>query len=173
MEVFYCGKCKHVAAGRNLAKCSKCGGKYIALGVDSSKWNSLSTEQKNRIVKNRVSSNGAASSGTVSASSGGNPSEIWAWMLALTPLLAFFILPRFMFLTFTKASLLCTCLNLIFVGLDFIALKKTGDDGGWMYIGVVLIPVYLFVRAAKTSRNWAPGIVWCISFFLYIFVYIL
>ena len=53
------------------------------------------------------------------------------------------------------------------VALTIKDLKKSGIVvESWIWVGFVLVPVYLFVRAAKTNKNKAPGIVWCVLFVL-------
>lgn len=53
--------------------------------------------------------------------------------------------------------------NIFFLTKDMEEVKKSGRDvESWMYMGFVLVPVYLFVRAKNTSKNYAPLIVWCI-----------
>lgn len=58
-------------------------------------------------------------------------------------------------------------MNTIFWALDMREVKKHGFKAdGWFYGGLILIPIYLFVRASKTTKNYAPGFVWCALFVL-------
>ena len=51
--------------------------------------------------------------------------------------------------------------NFTFLMNDIEEVKKTGRNmGSWSYLGCVLVPVYLFVRAKKTNRNYIPLVVW-------------
>ncbi len=101
-------------------------------------------------------------------------SDKWLWALATVPLLCNFFLSRFILPggTFTiLIMVIVIALNILFLTLDNNHLKKSGyDPSGWLFLGIVLVPVYLFVRAAKTTKNVWPGIVWCIMFILSLFV---
>lgn len=88
--------------------------------------------------------------------------DTWFWALATVPLLIS---------SFIGASVIGTLIvviiNIVFLTLDTKEIEKGGNNAeNWMWLGIVLVPVYLFVRAAKTNRNWWPGIVWCILFFI-------
>lgn len=53
--------------------------------------------------------------------------------------------------------------NIVFLSKDIDEVKKSGRDvESWLYLGVVLVPVYLFVRERNTNKNYAPVIVWCV-----------
>ncbi|MCI6978877.1 MAG: GYF domain-containing protein [Lachnospiraceae bacterium] len=95
-------------------------------------------------------------------------SDKWLWALATIPIFANIVLSRFIP---TDLSILLTlivvALNISFLTLDIKDLKKSGIVvESWIWVGFVLVPVYLFVRAAKTNKNKAPGIVWCVLFVL-------
>lgn len=98
-------------------------------------------------------------------------SDKWLWALATVPTLAGFILLLFIP---SSASFLVTIaqivLNIVFLSLDTKALRENGYyPETWLYLGILLVPVYLFVRASKTTKNMAPGIVNCILIVLSIF----
>lgn len=58
-------------------------------------------------------------------------------------------------------------LNILFLSLDIKALKKSGKDAeGWVWLGLILVPVYLFIRASKTDKKYGYAITWCVLFFL-------
>ena len=95
-------------------------------------------------------------------------SDKWLWALATIPLIVDTVLVS---LIPESASIICTIaiigLNILFMTLDNRDLKKNGIAyESWLWLGVILVPVYLFVRAAKTTKNIAPGIVWCVLFVL-------
>lgn len=99
-------------------------------------------------------------------------SDKWLWALATVPLLVNFLLARFIP---ASASIVLTIivigLNILFLTLDTRDLRKNGvTPESWLWLGFLLVPVYLFVRGAKTTKNIAPGIVWCVLFVLSLFI---
>lgn len=48
--VYYCAECNRMVSNISTSRCTKCGNKYISLGVDSVKWKSLSSEQRRAIL---------------------------------------------------------------------------------------------------------------------------
>ena len=88
----------------------------------------------------------------------------YVWALATIPIFISWVIPMFV-----ANSILITIvtwiLNMIFLTLDVNALKKSGRDAGqWLWLGIVLIPLYLFMRASKTDRKYAYAITWCVMF---------
>lgn len=64
-------------------------------------------------------------------------------------------------------------LNIVFLFIDDISLRKHGvDTKKWSWCGLVLIPVYLFIRSAKAGRKFGYSIVWCVLAFMDFCVYI-
>ena len=53
--VYYCASCNRMVSNITTARCTKCGNKYISLGVDSAKWKSLSLEQRRAILNRCIS----------------------------------------------------------------------------------------------------------------------
>ncbi|HAG04604.1 MAG TPA: hypothetical protein DCG28_04100 [Lachnospiraceae bacterium] len=98
-------------------------------------------------------------------------SDKWLWTLATVPLLVNFMLLKFIpEAGSTPITIIVIVLNTIFFLLDVNYLRENGvDAGAWMWLGLVLIPVYLFVRASKTTKNWGPGIVYTVLFVLSLF----
>lgn len=99
-------------------------------------------------------------------------SDKWLWTLATVPLLVNFMLLKFIPEAGTTPiiTIIVIVLNTIFFLLDVNYLRENGvDAGAWMWLGLVLIPVYLFVRASKTTKNWGPGIVYTVLFVLSLF----
>ncbi len=92
----------------------------------------------------------------------------WIWCLATIPLFANLVL----FLCLrpipgTPDSFLLNAivflLNCLFLILDSLYLKNSGYNlKRSTFIGFVFVPIYLFIRAAKTNKNFGPAIVWCI-----------
>ena len=103
----------------------------------------------------------------------GTISEKWIWALAAVPIVLSFIL------TFVMADMrllpqyewvITVCViaaNIIFLIKDTEEVKKSGRDvGKWLFLGIVLVPVYLYVREKHTNKNYTPLIVWCVLFFI-------
>jgi len=81
----------------------------------------------------------------------------WAWTLACIPVLNFV----------NVGWIILIILNTIFAILDINELKKKGHNpGGWIWLGLFLIPVYLFIRASKTNNKYYYAITWCVLFVL-------
>lgn len=88
----------------------------------------------------------------------------WMWALATLPMSLSLILSNAIGMV---ATIIVIALNCTFMFLDVKLLQEKGKNvDSWMYLGVILVPLYLFVRANKTNRNYVPGIVWCFLFIL-------
>ena len=93
-------------------------------------------------------------------------SDKWVWALATVPLLANIILFE-IGLREPILTIIVIVLNCVFLFFDINYLRKVySDPGKWVYLGIILVPVYLFIRAAKTNKKYAYGIVWCVMFIL-------
>jgi len=104
--------------------------------------------------------------------------EKWVWCLASVPIPVSWLLKYILLLILgINESALWTCLwacfvitiimNSVFIVLDIKELKRCGRDiSGVLWLGLFLIPVYLFVRAATYTKRYAPAIVWCVLFLL-------
>lgn len=56
-------------------------------------------------------------------------------------------------------------LNCFFLSRDSDELEKSGlNVSEWVWMWVVLIPVYLFIRSAKTDKKYTYAITWCAIF---------
>jgi RNA polymerase subunit RPABC4/transcription elongation factor Spt4 len=92
----------------------------------------------------------------------------WAWTLACTPLMLSLItafLNTFINLGTVAIFVIALIINSVFFILDMQELKKSGHDvDAWMWLGFLLIPVYLFIRASKTSKKYGYAIAWCVIF---------
>lgn len=90
--------------------------------------------------------------------------EKWVWALAAVPIPVSWFLAG-MVESASIVTVATIALNILFLVLDIQALKKTGRDiNKVLWLGLILVPVYLFVRAAKYSKKYAPAIVWCVLF---------
>ena len=91
-------------------------------------------------------------------------SNKYAWSLATVPILIswFAELIGFPFWVVTISTI---SLNIIFLMLDSDELNKSHlNVNSWMWMGVVLVPAYLFVRASKTNKKYGYAITWCLMF---------
>lgn len=97
-------------------------------------------------------------------------SEKWLWALATVPMLASLILgiiPYSVALHTYILSIIMIVCNIVFLSLDISEMKKNGKDvEAWMWIGLLIVPVYLYVREKHTNKNYMPLIVWCILYVL-------
>lgn len=97
-------------------------------------------------------------------------SDKWFWCLASLPLTVPYWLPVLLqgCNRVQEIDLIVTwVLNIIFITLDIKALKKAGRDiERVLWLGLVLVPVYMFVRAAKYTKRYGAPIVWCVLFML-------
>ncbi|HAA25018.1 MAG TPA: hypothetical protein DCE11_02690 [Ruminiclostridium sp.] len=95
-----------------------------------------------------------------------NLNNKYAWNLALIPLY-FFILDMFGLYNFFLSNdialfyyLIAILINISVWNTDKKQLKKSGYDiETWMWWGIFLVPVYLFIRASKLDKNYAYAIV--------------
>lgn len=97
-------------------------------------------------------------------------SDKWIWSLATLPIVSSWIISTFLLNYGSNQTIvlsLTIILNIIFLTLDSKYLKTAGFNvDSWIYIGFVLVPVYLFVRESKTNKNYLPGIIWCVLFLI-------
>ncbi len=64
-------------------------------------------------------------------------------------------------------------LNIVFLFIDDSNLRKHGvDTKKWSWCGLILIPVYLFIRSAKVGKKFGYSIMWCVFAFMDFCVYI-
>lgn len=90
----------------------------------------------------------------------------YVWALATIPLFVSMLLDGF-FGYQEEFTLIVIILNVIFLSMDIKAMESGGKKPeSWVWLGIVLIPVYLFLRASKTDKNYAYGFVWCAMFLI-------
>lgn len=142
----YCTKCGN-KLDDDANFCSACGYKQVTVDFNSS--------------NNKSDVSTSANTSTL------NISDKWLWSLATIPTTASILLSLFIHNATLVVTIVTIGLNILFLTLDVKHLKKSGvNPNSWLWLGFVLVPVYLFVRAAKTTKNVAPGIVWCVIFVL-------
>jgi hypothetical protein len=99
-------------------------------------------------------------------------SDTWVWVLACIPIIGW-ILEIIVFVAIGPSEwfgfFIFFALNTTFILLDKSELEKRGYIfDGVFWLGLALVPVYMFVRAARTNRNYAYAIVWCVLFVVYV-----
>ena len=92
----------------------------------------------------------------------------WAWMLATVPFIASWIMVYFLDGAgcstdelYSGSFLTWIVMSAIFVFFDMRAIEESGRECPPSFLGFVLVPVYLFMRAAKDTKQYAPAILWC------------
>ena len=92
-------------------------------------------------------------------------SDKWLWALATIPIISEALMRQFMpsIISSLDRSIILVILNSLFILLDVAYLMKRHIKlSAWLKTGILLVPIYLFGRAAKTNKHYAPGITWCI-----------
>ncbi len=95
-------------------------------------------------------------------------SDKWLWALASVPfiniVLTLFINNYMGYIDpFLPTLIIILALNITFLTMDLKYLERNGIFiEKWLWCGIILIPIYLFVRASKTTKNIAPGVIWII-----------
>lgn len=89
-------------------------------------------------------------------------SNAWVWTLATAPLSVNILLGDYLWVT-----IIIIVLNCVFLALDIKELEKSGNKpGSWIWLGFILVPVYLFMRASKMGGKYGYAITWCGLFVL-------
>jgi hypothetical protein len=105
-----------------------------------------------------------------------NLSDKWAWSLACAPIIwsiLLTIISKFIYISNTSfiPLIIPFVVNCVFFLLDLNELKHNGLDANkWIWTGFLLIPVYMFMRAAKTNKQYGYAILWCALFAVSIFM---
>ena len=97
-------------------------------------------------------------------------SDKWAWTLATAPLCVDIVFGSWA-ITGILLRIIVIALNCTFLILDKKELESNGNKpGDWIWLGLVLVPVYLFMRASKMGGKYGYAITWCGLFLLSLFV---
>lgn len=87
----------------------------------------------------------------------------FCWIMSCTTLISYalsFILSKIGLGYSWLVIVVCIIINCIMLTLDIKYLKKKGyQPNKWIWMGIILVPLYLGVRAGKTNKNFAPMIV--------------
>lgn len=92
----------------------------------------------------------------------------YAWALATVPTLTSWVIVwLFGIFGLDFAAIMTIVLNAVFLYLDIKMLENSGrKPEKWLWLGVVIVPLYLFVRASKTDKKYGYGIAWCVLFLI-------
>jgi len=143
--------------------CSKCGNQHQDEAQFCPKCgNAIITNNGNAIAQN---------SRNTTAESEAKLSDKWVWTLACVPIfgmiLEYIVLNVVGFHSEWTGIFIFITLNIIFVSLDISELENKGfHPDGWLWLGLLLVPVYLFIRANKTNKKFGYAITWCVLFML-------
>lgn len=156
--------CKHCGKQieDNIKFCPYCGGRAVddtevfketgSKASDDTTYNKVITETGSNQLK----------------TADGELSNKYVWALATVPILVSWIVVWLFGISALSLSTTVTLfLNFIFLSMDVKMLKSAGiDPGKWLWLGIVFVPVYLFMRASKTDKKYSYGIVWCVMFLI-------
>lgn len=87
-------------------------------------------------------------------------------LLSIVPLLG--IVLSWLGLSTTAEVIIVIICNSILLAADIDLIRKSGhfSKEWWLYTGFFFVPVYMFIRISKTTKQYWPAIVWCCCFFL-------
>jgi len=95
---------------------------------------------------------------------GNDINNTYAWAIAIVPIVLGFITNRIT----NELSIVGFAISLVTIVLwilDKAALKKAGyKTSGWMFTILLVTPLYLFLRAKRTGKEYGYAICWCILF---------
>jgi hypothetical protein len=162
----FCEKCGS-PIGDKAQFCSNCGYK-VNLRGDSMQSSVTSGDfsqiPNNENMKSQSHENDQIYQGTISLS------DKWAWALACVPVMSsllYFFLQSITEIESGFSFVIAIAMNIIFVILDDRELKRASmNPDKWIWAGFFLVPVYLFLRANKTQKNYGYAITWCVLFFI-------
>jgi len=89
-----------------------------------------------------------------------------AWQLAVVPLSVNLLLSSFLGYIYSGnlSTIIIIALNIIFIAFDSNQFRKAGQKVElWLWMELVLVPVYLFVRASRVDRKYGYAIAWCVG----------
>lgn len=108
-------------------------------------------------------------------------SNKWVWLIAIIPTFILLIVPllglypnaygeghEFTSFIFLAIAFVVTCL---FLFMDYKELTRNGINNVKPWVGVLLIPAYLFIRAARSTRKFNYAIVWSVFYAFYLILY--
>jgi hypothetical protein len=162
----FCEKCGS-PVGDKAQFCSNCGYKVNLRGdsmQSSVTPDDFSQMPNNENMKSQSHENDQIYQGTISLS------DKWAWTLACVPIMSsllYSFLQSTMGIESGFSFVIAIVMNIIFSIFDDRELKKASvKSENWIWAGFLLVPVYLFLRASKTQRQYGYAITWCVLFVL-------
>ena len=95
-------------------------------------------------------------------------SDKWAWTLATLPYSVGIMMTVVGFDDSSYKITVCMiAINIVCLYLDYNELEKSGKKpSSWIWMGFILVPIYLFVRAKKTNGNYGYFILWFVMLFI-------
>ena len=93
----------------------------------------------------------------------------WAWTLAATPFTVSLVLTYVLggMIDGMVMWIILLAINSIIFFMDKRELERNGyKPEGWVWLGLILVPIYLFVRASRINGKYGYAITWCILFVL-------
>lgn len=90
-----------------------------------------------------------------------NLNNTYAWVLAIAPIVLTFIAYR-LAIYWAIVAIVIGIITIALWFFDKAAIEKAGyKSENWVYIGLLLLPVYLFFRANKTEKKYGYAICCC------------
>lgn len=84
----------------------------------------------------------------------------YIWPLVFTPLLTYlfaFIMFKMGIVDSLTVEIVAIVFNTVFLCLDVKYLESLGEKPGkWALLGIIIVPLYLVIRANKTNKNYIP-----------------
>jgi hypothetical protein len=113
---------------------------------------------------------GAAQTTQINLRGANKLDDKWAWLLACVPIIGLilesFILAISGFVSYVMTFVIYTSLYFSIWKVDVEELKKKNfNPTEWIWF-ILLVPVYLFLRASKTNQKYGYAIAWCVLFVL-------
>jgi len=105
-----------------------------------------------------------------------NLSNKWAWTIACAPIFIAILTSFFLNAMHVSNSpivdyLLPFVINSILIIKDTSELRRNSINAeNWIWLGFLLVPVYLFLRASKTNKKYGYAILWCVLLIVSIFI---
>ena len=98
-------------------------------------------------------------------------SDTWVWIMGCIPILTimlsvFAIGPSVISVIFSFI-IVPMIPNCVFTFFDVKELKRNQlNVGRWVWFGILLVPVYMLLRASKSNKQYGYAILWCCLFAL-------
>lgn len=156
--------------------CQKCGNQ---IGEDVSFCSKCGAPVHGNVPPNSTITN--VPQGSIEGKLYPNLSNKWVWLIAIIPTFILLIVPllglypdqynsehQFTPFIFAAIAFVLTCL---FLFMDYKELIRNGINNVKPWVGILLIPVYLFIRAARSTKKFNYAIVWSVFYGFYLIMY--